>query len=207
MKDSSIRQQIFAELRKKHCSIKYLCERFNLTRNAVKYQLDILIKGGYVGSEVHREQGKTGKPGHYYYVLPEKEFELSKAYIPFLRAALDSFRTQLSAEQFDRALERIAEFLPKPDISQYDSALMRLQKAAALMDDLGALTEIHEHHDHYELCSYSCPLAVLVREYEPVCDVVSRYFSQITGGNVLQQCDNQLERPFCHFLITILADD
>jgi predicted ArsR family transcriptional regulator len=206
MRDTSLKQRILDELRKNECSISDLCRHFDLTRNAIKYHLDSLIQEGFIGSSVKHEPGRAGKPSRYFFVLSAREIELSKAYIPFLRATLDSFREQLAGDQFDAAVGKIADYLPQPEFDAGDSPLQRLRKAAELMDTLGALTEISRHHDHYELCSYSCPLGALVREYEPVCDAVARYFARVTGGEVTQQCDNQRERPFCHFLIRVLSE-
>ena len=200
-----MRQGILNELRKQERTINELCDHFKLTRNAIKHQLDRLRQEGFIGSKVRHEPGQVGKPSQYYFVLPKKEYELSKAYLPFLRAVLDSLQHQLTPDAFKKVLENVADYLPKPALDDDESALSRLQKAARIMDELGALTEIRQKSDRLELCSYSCPLAVLVQQHEPVCDAVANYFAQITQGNVIQQCENQKDRPFCHFLIRVLA--
>ena len=203
--DSSIRQRILTALRKQERTINELCDEFKLTRNAIKHQLDSLSKEGFIESRVRHEVGQVGKPSRHFFVRSEKEYELSKAYLPFLRAVLDSLQHQLAPEAFRKVLDNVADYLPKPTFDDDESVLSRLQKAARIMDELGALTEIRQQHEYLELCSYSCPLAVLVQQHEPVCDAVANYFAQITRGDVTQQCENQQDKPFCHFLIKVLS--
>ena len=76
----------------------------------------------------------------------------------------------------------------------------RVRAATDFADNLGADTETELTDEGITIRSFSCPLGRGVRAEPCVCGALARFFAEVTGGEVDEQCERG-DRLACKFVI------
>ena len=74
----------------------------------------------------------------------------------------------------------------------------RVERAAAILEELGGATSVEEHDGTFRIRGHGCPLGAAVRGHPEVCASVEALLSEAVGSPVRECCDHG-ERPQCCF--------
>lgn len=192
------RERIVDLLRRGPHTADELATLVGLTPNAVRQHLMHLERDRAVVRRGARHSGTAGKPAVLYEAAPEREVLFSRAYAPVLRALLGVLPTHVTREAMDAILAdaatRLAGELPaaRGDFPQ------RVATAAAVLNSLGAVTDVSGDDTRACIRGYSCPLGESVAVRPELCRVLGQALQHITGTEVHESCDRS-NRPRCRF--------
>lgn len=192
---------ILSLLRRQDLTVNELADRLGVTRNAIIIPLKQLEADGLVEGKPRRASG-AGKPPTEFGTVAGTEDSESGAYKPFLQKVISSLPNFLERHEIEELMREIGTQLAqevKTDAS--DSFEARLGAALQFLDNIGADTFKEETETHTTIRSYSCPLGRAVREDPCVCSAMERFFADVTGGNVREECKRD-GRLLCQFVIT-----
>lgn len=185
----STKNDILSALQREPLTVVQLCERFDVTRNAINVQLKQLEAEGLVRRRKPLQTGTPGKPATVYEAAAGSEDSSSTAYRAFLLGLLSVLKESLNAEQLEAVLEetgrRLARESGLPSTTNFEN---NLAKAMATANELGASTEAVLEDDAVMVRNYSCPVAGAVREAPCVCKALAAFFSEATGRPAIERC-------------------
>ncbi|MGI9499543.1 MAG: helix-turn-helix transcriptional regulator [Geminicoccaceae bacterium] len=201
------REDILSQLRRGNLTTAELADRLGLSRNAVVLPLGHLMSEGLVRRAAPRRSGQAGKPAHEFEIVPGHEDSISTAYRPFTDFMLTVLpRHQTAAEIENLMLDlgrEMANHMPSTDQMAFAD---RLVAARAVVDGLGAATELIVKGDSMVVQSRSCPLAAAVRKEPCVCKAVAAFFEAATGHKATERCIRG-EKLTCRFEIEASAQE
>lgn len=192
---------ILSLLRRQNLTVNELADRLGVTRNAIIIPLKQLEADGLVEGKSRRGSG-AGKPPTEFGAVAGTEDSDSGAYKPFLQKVINTLPSYLERHEIEKLMGEIGSSLAqevKTDTS--DSFEARLDAALQFLDGIGAGTSKEETETHITIRSYSCPLGRAVREDPCVCSAMERFFADVTGGDVREECKRD-GRLLCQFIIT-----
>jgi predicted ArsR family transcriptional regulator len=187
------RWRILVELCRHHLTASELADVVQTSANAVRAHLDALEDAGLVIFAVERR--KVGKPTHVYSLTSAAESLLSKGYAPALAAVLLVARERLNGG-----------FLPlvrDAGTALAASAETRLsgqgiERAKALLDGLGAPSEIVQSNGRTTVRAACCPLGAITRQTPEMCSMMEAAVSAASGMSVRERCVRG-DHPQCEF--------
>ena len=190
--------QIIELLRRSPMTIDELSAALGLTRPAVRAQLATLERDGLV--EQRGSRRGTSKPSRVYGVTAHAELLLSRAYVPILTSLLHVLAHRLSPAEFESTMREVGRELMQGRRVARGAVPDRVAGASALLNELGALTEVEEEDGNYLIRSHGCPLAAATANHPEVCSVLENMLSEFVGGRVTKCCD-RYDRVGCCFEI------
>jgi predicted ArsR family transcriptional regulator len=183
------RENILFQLRRGNLTTAELAKRLGLSRNAVVLPLGQLESEGLVRRAALRRSGQAGKPAHEYEIVPGHEDRVSSAYRPFAELLLTVLPRHQSSEEIEALMldvgREMAGHMPSAGKETFEE---RLAAARAVVDDLGAATELFIEEGRALVQSRSCPLATAVRKEPCVCKGVAAFFEAATGKKTVERC-------------------
>jgi predicted ArsR family transcriptional regulator len=201
---ASAKGRVLERLRRAPQTVEELASSLGVTGNAVRSHLSALERDGLV----RRGNVRRGlrRPSYTYRLAAGAEALFCQGYAPFVDQLLHVLAGEITSRQLDAviraagrrmALARAAEPLPA-----------RVQAAAAVMDELGGITEIKTRHNGgvtFVIHGVSCPLDALVRSHHGVCAAIESLVAEITRARAREQCHRAGDQPHC--LIEITPDE
>ena len=195
------RDDILSQLRRGNLTTAELAKRLGLSRNAVVLPLGQLESEGLVRRAALRRSGQAGKPAHEFEIVPGHEDTVSSAYRPFTELLLTVLPRHQTSDDIEKLMldvgREMARHIPSNGEKTFDD---RLATARAVVDDLGAATELTVDGDHVLIQSRSCPLATAVRKEPCVCKAVAAFFEAATGQKTYERCIRK-DKLTCRFEI------
>jgi predicted ArsR family transcriptional regulator len=183
-------------------SVEELARAIGVTDNAVRLHLASLERDGFVHSIGVRREGTVGKPATLYAIAPEAEATLSKAYEPVLTTLLVTLAGRLGEKELADLLRDVGRQLATSTVSPDTSLESRVRAAAAVLDTLGADTEVEQGSGGgFVVRGFACPLSRSVSQCPPLCGAVEELVAGITKAKVQERCDRSAT-PRCTFLVT-----
>ena len=196
----STRGKVVALLRRGPRSVEELAAALGLTDNAVRAQLATLQRDGVVAARGVRREGGVGKPATEYAIADEAQAIFSSAYAPVLSALLDALGDRLTRSELVALMKSAGRRLA-PAVPAKGSLEKRARAAGALLDGLGAATDVVPAEDGYEVRGHACPLASAVSGHPETCRAVEALLAESTGAAVREHCDRSGSVPCCRFAI------
>lgn len=193
---TSLKGRVLDRLRHAPQTVDQLAASLGVTGNAVRPHLVSLERDGLVRRGDPRPT--TRRPSHTYRLAPGVETLFCQAYVPFLDQLLEVLTATVKPPQLERAMQAVGERLAPPQSSR--SLAGRVAAAAALLDDMGGVTEVQTRRNGrvtYEIHGSSCPFDGIVRSYPVVCLVVESLVAQMTGATSRQSCRRVADKPHC----------
>ena len=196
---SSTRGRVLSLLRKGPRTVAELAAAIGLTDNGVRTHLSTLERDGLVRQEGSRPTG--GKPSFVYELTPDAEALFPKGYASVLSEVLGFVREREGTSGLQAFLRQVAQRAAQrlPHAGAQDLRA-RVEAAAAVLNELGGLTEVEERDEALQIRGYSCPLSSVVAENPETCALAEELVRGITGGQVTECCD-RLATPRCSFVI------
>lgn len=215
---ATTRGRILALLRRGSRTVDELAQTLDLTNNAVRVQLAALERDGLVEhAGVQRGSGDTrsaGKPAYLYGLTAQAERLFPKAFEVAMRGLLDVLTEELDPSQVERLLhlagQRIAEqqgMAARAAAGAESGATVgdlrgRIERAVALLNDLGGLVDLEAGDDVLCICGYVCPLSDVSASHPPVCRMMQALLSELVGMPVQERCERS-ESLWCWFEVPV----
>jgi predicted ArsR family transcriptional regulator len=200
--DGPTRGQILGLLRRGQMTVDELAQAIGVTDNAVRLHLTALERDGLARGVGLRREGGVGKPATLYGIVPEAESAFSRAYEPVLTTLLVTLAGRLGERELSDLLRDVGRQLAATSVSANASLEQRVRAAAAVLDTLGADTEVEQAGANgYVVRGFACPLSRSVAQCPPLCGAVEELVAGITKAKVQERCDRS-NTPRCSFLVT-----
>ncbi|MEO7104505.1 MAG: ArsR family transcriptional regulator [Gemmatimonadaceae bacterium] len=196
---NSTRGRIVAILRRGWRSVDEIAGVLGLTDNAVRAHIATLERDGVIEARGERRDGSVGKPATLYGVAPEAQTMFSSAYAPALTALIAELASRHSEEELESVLRGAGSRLGKPASGTFAE---RVGSAAALLTELGGDADVLKTEDGYEIQGHGCALGQTVTCCSETCCMVEQLLTEVTGGEVHEQCDRSQNPPHCAFRIS-----
>jgi predicted ArsR family transcriptional regulator len=198
---ASTRGQVVMLLRQGHATVEDLAQALDLTDNAVRAHLAALERDGLaVQSGLRRG---VGKPAYAYALTPDAERFFPKAYGTLLHLMLDALGERLSADALDDLLRDVGHRLASGQPEPTGDLRKRVDRAVALLGELGGLATVEEQDGGFVIQGCSCPLAAAVEGHPQSCLLAETLLADVIGAPVRQTCDPAI--PRCCFEVGVAA--
>ncbi|MEM7045829.1 MAG: ArsR family transcriptional regulator [Pseudomonadota bacterium] len=199
------RDDILSQLRRGNLTTAELANHLGLSRNAVVLPLGQLESEGLIRRAALRRSGQAGKPAHEFEIVPGHEDRASSAYRPFVELLLTVLPRHQTSDEIEKLMfdvgHEMAGHMPGIEDKTFKG---RLAAARAVVDDLGAATELLVDGGGVLVQSRSCPLATAVRKEPCVCKAVAAFFEAATGRKTSERCIRK-DKLTCRFEIDAKA--
>lgn len=200
---ASTRGRVVALLRRASRTVDELARALDLTDNAVRAHLATLERDGLVRQSGVRRG--VGKPAYAYELSLEAERLFPKLYGRVLHQLLDVLAEHLAPDDLGGLLREVGQRVAAGRKAPEGDLRGRVERAIALLGELGGLAELEEHDGTFVIRGYSCPLAAAVPGHPEVCDLVESLLTDIIGAPVRQRCARD-GSPSCCFEVLLVAD-
>lgn len=196
-------KNILAVLRPENPGVAEICERLDVTRNAINVQLKQLNAAGLVRTVPVPHRGQLGKPALIYQAVPHSEDISSSVYQPLLVSLLSTVSDRLGNAALIDVLDQTGRNMARQaGLSNPADFETGLSAAVSLANTLGASTEIVRQRDGVMVRNYSCPISTVVRGESCACRMLAAFFSEAAGRPVTEHCLRD-ERLTCQYLIDV----
>ena len=134
------RGRVVELLRRSALTANELAARLGVTHNAVRGHLAALLHAGLVRQKGLRRGGT--RPAMVYELVPATESALSRAYIPFVAHLLRALGERMPQPALDELMRTVGRGLAADWPRLRGDLKQRVAAATALLEELGALTEV-----------------------------------------------------------------
>ena len=194
---ASTRGQVVTLLRQGHATVEELARALKLTDNAVRSHLAALERDGLVIQSGLRRG--VGKPAYAYALTPDAERFFPKSYGALLNLMLDALSERLPADALDDLLRDVGHRMAAGQPAPTGDLRGRVERAVALLGELGGLAGVQEQDGGFVIQGCSCPLAAAVEGHPQSCQIAETLLADVIGAPVRQTCDPEI--PRCQFEI------
>jgi predicted ArsR family transcriptional regulator len=198
---ASAKGRVLDRLRRAAQTVDELASSLGVTNNAVRSHLAALERDGLVRRSGIRRGAR--RPSYTYRLAAGAEALFCQAYIPFIDQLLNVLAGKTTSGELEAAMRatgrRMAPARPREPLPA------RVKAAAAVMDDLGGITEVKTRRNGavtFFIHGLSCPFDALVRSHHGVCAAIESLVAEITRATARQQCHRAGEQPHCLIEIT-----
>ena len=192
------RGRIVDLIRRAPATASEISRELGLTYNAVRGHLASLERDGLIRSGGMRHGGT--RPAALYELAPGIDDVLSRAYTPFAAQLVRTLADTLSEPTLDAIMRDVGRGLASQWPRARGSLKQRVERASALLQELGAPNEIEQARASFRIRGFGCLLAAAVQGQPHVCHAMETLLGTLTNAQVTECCDRG-ERPRCCFLI------
>lgn len=192
------RGRIIDLLRRSTLTANEIAARLAMTHNAVRNHLAELIRNGLV-REAGLRKG-VSRPSVLYELAPRAESAFSSAYVPFVAHLLRALGERMTTNELDDLMRNVGRSFAAEWPRLRGDLPKRVTAANALLEQLGALTEVESVDHSFVIRGYGCLLSEAVHGRPEVCRAIERMLAELLEVPVDECCDRG-ERPRCCFKI------
>ncbi len=196
------RGRIVLLLRPASRTVNELAEALGLTDNAIRAHIGALERDGLVRQSGTRPGVR--RPNSAYDLTPEAEQLFPRAYGPLLQMLVAILSERLPSEGMENVLREAGHRLAETHLSALQGQKLpeRVNRAVAVLGELGGLARIKESGGHFFIDSDSCPLSAAVAVNPQVCLTVETLLSDLLGAPVRERCE-RTGIPRCCFEVPV----
>lgn len=192
------RARIIDLIRRSPSTVTEIATALGLTYNAVRSHLTALERDGLVRTGEPRRGGT--RPSAVYELAPGVDDALSRAYMPFASHLVRTLTETLPGPQLDDIMRVVGHRLSAEWPRPRGTVPERVDRASALLQELGAPNEVRRRNGTLEIHGFGCLLAAAVHGKPHVCRAMEALLGAFIGAPVSECCDRE-ERPRCCFSI------
>jgi predicted ArsR family transcriptional regulator len=111
---------------------------------------------------------------------------------------LDVLAERMSHTELEALMQSVGKRLAEENPRTSGTRRERVDRAAALLEELGGATAVEEHDGVFRIRGFGCPLGAAVRGHPEVCASVETLLSEAVGAPVRECCEHG-DRPQCCF--------
>jgi predicted ArsR family transcriptional regulator len=178
-----------------------IAARLDLTHNAVRGHLAGLEQEGLIREGGSRRS--TTRPAVVYALIPEAESIFSRAYVPFVAHLVRTLQERLEQKELDTVMRLVGRALAADWPRVQGDLPQRVEAAAGLLEELGALNEIERLDGGFVIRGYGCLLSQAVHRRPEVCRAMESLVTELVEAPVRECCDRGGDRPQCCFEIAV----
>lgn len=198
---ASAKGRVLERLRRAPQTVDELASSLGVTGNAVRAHLSALEREGLV----RRGGVRRGlrRPSHTYRLAAGAETLFCQGYIPFVNQLLHVLAGKIPSHELDAILRAAGQRMAVARANEPLPA--RVKAAAAVMDELGGITEIKTRSNGgvtFVIHGLSCPWDAMVRSHHGVCAAMESLVAEITRARAREQCHRAGDQPHCQIEIT-----
>ena len=193
------RGKIVDLLRRSDLTANEIAARLDLTHNAVRGHLAALQHEGLVREGGSRRS--STRPAVVYALAPAADAIFSRAYVPFVAHLVRILEEKLDRKELDDVMRMVGRGLASDWPRVHGDLPQRVEAAAGLLEDLGALNEIERLDGGFVIRGYGCLLSQAVHRRPEVCRAMESLLAELVQAAVRECCDRTGERPQCCFEI------
>lgn len=194
------RGKILDLLRRSDLTANEIAARLELTHNAVRGHLAALQHEGLIHEGGSRRSGT--RPAVVYALVPEAEAIFSRAYVPFVAHLVRVLQERLDQKELDKVMHQVGRGLASEWPRVNGDLSQRVQAAADLLEELGAVNEIERRNGGFVIRGYGCLLSQAVHRRREVCRAMESLLTELVEVPVRECCQRDGERPRCCFEIS-----
>jgi DeoR family transcriptional regulator, suf operon transcriptional repressor len=187
--------RVLDTLRQGAGTVDEVATALGMTATGARLHLNNLQRDGLV--RLAGQRAGTRKPFNEYALTPLGEQALSRAYLPVLRALVDTMGDQFTAEQSRQLFARVGERLAR-EMPRSRPGTSTASGAAAVLHRLGGSVRASTSGGLVRLDGHGCPLAELVRACPITCEAVRSLLEEVLSTPV-RQCCSHGPNPACGF--------
>jgi predicted ArsR family transcriptional regulator len=195
------RGKIIDLLRRSDLTANEIAARLGLTHNAVRGHLAALEREGLIRPGGSRRSGT--RPAVVYTLVPEAEAVFSRAYVPFVAHLVRILQERLEQKELDRVMRMVGRGLASDWPRVRGDLPQRVEAAADLLEELGALNDIERLNGGFLIRGYGCLLSQAVHRRPEICRAMESLLAELVGAPVRECCERGGERPRCCFKIAV----
>lgn len=180
-----------------------MAQELGISANGARGHLARLEKEGLVEHRVVRRG--VGKPAYEYHLTAEGSLRLSRAYLPLLSELLSAIDGRAGAEREEALLRQSGSTLARRYPTPAGALRERVDAAAGLLQELGAIVRVREDADAFWIHGACCPLRALVPGHPLVCKAIEAMLEEYIGAPVREQCEKH-DPPSCRLVIRAGAE-
>jgi predicted ArsR family transcriptional regulator len=194
----STRGRVAELLRERPMTVDEVAAELDVTSNAVRAQIQILIEDGLVERAGRRRS--ASKPSITYTLTAAAQTQYSRLYLPFLAHLMAVLGSRMPARQFDALMRRVGRaLLPKNRRAGGRGSLeSRARECAALLNEFGGTARVERADGHVRIRSGGCPLALATEQHIQACHAVESLLKDFSGLSVTTCCERD-GAPRCCF--------
>ena len=193
------RGKIIDLLRRSDLTANEIAARLELTHNAVRGHLAALQHEGLVRESGSRRSAT--RPAVVYTLAPDAEAVFSRAYVPFVAHLVRILQERLDQKELDEIMHLVGRRLASDWPRVHGDLPQRVEAAAGLLEDLGALNEIDRLDGGFVIRGYGCLLSQAVHRRPEVCRAMESLIAELVQAPVRECCERSGDRPRCCFEI------
>jgi predicted ArsR family transcriptional regulator len=195
------RGKIIELLRRSDLTATEIAARLGLTHNAVRGHLAALQHEGLIREGGSKPSGT--RPAVLYSLVPEAEAVFSRAYVPFVAHLVRILQERLEQKELDKVMRLVGRGLASDWPRVHGDLPQRVDAAAGLLEDLGALNEIERLDGGFVIRGYGCLLSQAVHRRPEICRAMESLLAELVEAPVRECCERDGERPRCCFEIGV----
>ena len=194
------RARLLELLRRSASTIADLANEVGVTGNAVRGHMAALQKDGLV-REAGTAPSTGGKPAQLYDLTPEGEEIFPKAYAFVLQELVRKLKERDGREATVDLLQAVGRAAAGSTGEGLEDPGARVAAAADVLRSIGGDVKVSRVEQGWEIRGFGCPLsAVVIREPETCC-LARGLVADVTGAEVIEQCDRSGGRARCAFRV------
>jgi DeoR family suf operon transcriptional repressor len=195
------RGRIIDLLRRSDLTANEIAARLELTHNAVRGHLAALRHEGLIREGGSRRSGT--RPAVVYALVPEAEAVFSRAYVPFVAHLVRILQERLDQKELDEVMRMVGRGLASDWPRVRGDLPQRVEAAAGLLEELGALNKVDRLDSGFVIRGYGCLLSQAVHRRPEICRAMESLLAELVQAPVRECCDRDGERPRCCFEIAV----
>jgi DeoR family transcriptional regulator, suf operon transcriptional repressor len=195
------RGRIIDLLRRSDLTANEIAARLELTHNAVRGHLAALRHEGLIREGGSRRSGT--RPAVVYALVPEAEAVFSRAYVPFVAHLVRILQERLDQKELDEVMRMVGRGLASDWPRVRGDLPQRVEAAAGLLEELGALNKVDRLDSGFVIRGYGCLLSQAVHRRPEICRAMESLLAELVQAPVRECCDRGGERPRCCFEIAV----
>jgi predicted ArsR family transcriptional regulator len=195
------RGKIIDLLRRSHLTANEIAARLELTHNAVRSHLAALQHEGLIREGGSKPSGT--RPAMVYALVPEAEAIFSRAYVPFVAHLVRVLQERLDQKELDKVMHLVGRGLASDWPRFHGDLPQRVDAAAGLLEELGALNEVGRLDGGFVIRGYGCLLSQAVHRRPEVCRAMESLLAELVDAPVRECCQRAGDRPQCCFEIAV----
>lgn len=171
-------------------SIDEVVAKLNISRNAVQQHFMALERDGYIQTHVLNKTG--GRPVRIFVLTEDGVNRFPKQYAWFSELILADLKNELGSEAFKRYLNKLAHYLSKSLLPQFEGKQLdeRVERLLHVMDGLGfnARTITASDSGTHTIEAYNCVYHDLAQKHEEICE-----FDRVLIASILDKTIDHVE--------------